>query len=63
MYPHTAESLPICTNGNLRLQGGDYKSGRVEICNGGAWGTICDDFWSISDANVACRQLNFPSGW
>lgn len=51
-----------CTDGQLRLQGGAYNTGRVEICNSGAWGTICDDFWGVTDGGVACRQLGFPGG-
>ena len=46
--------------GKLRLISGEKISkneGRVEICFGGQWGTICDDSWDYYDAQVVCRQL------
>ena len=49
------------SEGEVRLVGHDGNStieGRVEICRGGVWGTVCDDGWGVLDARVACRQLN-----
>ena len=47
-------------DGDLRLQGDTLGQGRVEIYYDDKWGAVCDDFWGLADAKVACRQLGYP---
>ena len=54
--------LPNCTDGEFRLADGlTERDGRVEICYGGVWGSICNDGWDDRAASVICRQLGFDT--
>ena len=33
--------------------------GRIEVCNGTVYETVCADGWDYNDASVVCRELGF----
>ena len=50
------------SEGDLRLQGGpslSHQEGRLEIYHSGEWGTVCDDYFQLQEAEVACKQMGF----
>ena len=55
-----AQDHPIV--GDLRLNTANSTrtfSGRLEIYYNRQWGTVCDDSFLQTEADVACRQLGF----
>lgn len=73
IHVYTVDMLYIvsCQNGEIQLVGGDPDyvggEGRLEVCYNETWRTVCDGGWSISDAQVVCRQLGYSRegkhGW
>ena len=51
-----------CYDGRIRLMDGSefvagQMQGRVEVCNGNTYFTVCNDYWDVLEAKVVCRYL------
>ena len=64
--PPAPPEPPEAAEGDLRLADGSENEGRLdgrlEIWLNGEWGTVCDDLFGNTDADVACRQMGHYSG-
>ena len=63
IYASILCSLAACSERKVRItsnstHGGSIR-GRVEVCIGGRYGTICDDVWDAEDSSVVCNQIGF----
>lgn len=36
--------------------------GRLELCINNMWGTVCDDWFDVRDADVVCKKLGNQLG-
>ena len=53
----------MCIAADIRLVDGNRASqGRVEVFQGGVWGSVCDNSWDDRDATVVCHQLGYAAG-
>lgn len=61
---HFAGPAQACQEGAVRLVNGTIEQeGRVEVCIGGIWGSMCFSTWNTPSANrfVVCNQLGHRS--
>ncbi|XP_013923311.1 PREDICTED: deleted in malignant brain tumors 1 protein-like [Thamnophis sirtalis] len=56
---HINDASVECSDPNeVRLVNGTSRcSGRVEVLHNQQWGTVCDDGWELTNAQVVCKEL------
>ena len=43
----------------MRLVGGSYSDGRLEVLHNNVWGTVCGYYFSAAASDVVCNMLGF----
>ncbi|KAL5007147.1 hypothetical protein ScPMuIL_015953 [Solemya velum] len=54
---HNEDAGVVCTGVPVRLTNENH--GRLEVLVEEKWGTVCDEWFDLHDARVACRQLGY----
>ena len=49
----------VCVSG---MSAAVPAEGRLEVAWDGKFGTVCDDYWTTTDADVACRDIGHAAG-
>ena len=52
-----------CTDYDTQLVGGaSPNEGKVLMCLNGVWGTLCDETFSKTDAQIVCYDAGYSGG-
>ena len=66
---HRNDVAVSCTDNTLaplltgvRLVGFSSSRGRLEVLHNGIWGTVCDDYFTVTEVRVVCKMMGFANG-
>ena len=66
-HPHISpdeaiSQISLCVDGTVNITGeSSAMKGKVEVCKGGEWWSICHGGWGFREAAVVCSQLGYPA--